>query len=317
MIIVPFSTETEFPRRIPLFIFVSVFFSFTFFSQENYKCSIFFAKDSFRLSGENELLIESFLAKGNISTSKAVSISLPDEMREEKRQLNSKRLGGVVNFLTEFGVKSIVKSERTGQEHERIELEFVDTKKRIYDKNDYLKIGKFSVAFDTIYSLNIKAEKNISEKNIIAGKDTLLIQQSEKSSHAEKIKDLRVKIISGSMSKNEVILLPNILFEGGTAKILRESNNTLEMLASVMKEKPSLKIKILGHICCAAKGRDGLNEETGRKNLSYARARAVYNYLVSKGVEKKRLKYKGMKASIKTGKGAHYDRRVEIKILEK
>ena len=49
-------------------------------------------------------------------------------------------------------------------------------------------------------------------------------------------------------------------------------------------------IRIEGHICCT-NPTDTMNAYS---NLSFLRAQAVYNYLVSKGIEKNRLKYIGL-----------------------
>lgn len=63
-------------------------------------------------------------------------------------------------------------------------------------------------------------------------------------------------------------------------------------------------------------GQDGLDLNTGKENLSVVRAKTIYDYLKHKGIKSKRMSYKGLKANYPTGKGAKYDRRVEIKVIE-
>jgi flagellar motor protein MotB len=75
-------------------------------------------------------------------------------------------------------------------------------------------------------------------------------------------------------------------------------------------------------VCCTNKA-DGLDYDTNEKNLSEARAKAIYDYLVAKGISENRLSYKGFghsrpKELIEdTPQKEQANRRVEIMILEK
>jgi len=71
---------------------------------------------------------------------------------------------------------------------------------------------------------------------------------------------------------------------------------------------------ILGHVCCGRE--DGQDYATGKYNLSETRAKAVYDYLIENGIDKSRLKHKGLAGKYPTGHGAKADRRVEIEIIE-
>jgi outer membrane protein OmpA-like peptidoglycan-associated protein len=88
----------------------------------------------------------------------------------------------------------------------------------------------------------------------------------------------------------------------------------LDSLVTTLKEKPAYEIIIYGHICCHPPGQDGQDISTGIFNLSVARAKVIYDYLIEHGIEAGRLSYKGLKADYPTGKGEKYDRRVEIQI---
>ncbi|MCZ8285888.1 MAG: OmpA family protein, partial [Bacteroidia bacterium] len=119
-------------------------------------------------------------------------------------------------------------------------------------------------------------------------------------------------IISDDQKVGDKITLENILFSGGRHILLPESYESLENLKNLLLEKKKYHIMILGHICCITSGEDGMDFDTGIKNLSIARAKAVYNYLVQNGVSPDRLSYKGMRANYPTGKSDREDRRVEI-----
>ncbi len=90
----------------------------------------------------------------------------------------------------------------------------------------------------------------------------------------------------------------------------------MDTLITELKRESKYDILILGHVCCQPVGsEDLLDVRTGIKNLSVARAKAVYDGLVLNGIKEQRLAYKGLKSDFPTGKGRYYDRRVEIKIV--
>ena len=71
---------------------------------------------------------------------------------------------------------------------------------------------------------------------------------------------------------------------------------------------------IQGHVCCTKFSRDAIDRKTKKRNLSLARAKYVYDYFAKKGVEKKRMKYVGMRRKFPLGDDPKFDRRVEILI---
>ncbi len=111
------------------------------------------------------------------------------------------------------------------------------------------------------------------------------------------------------------IKLKNLYFFNMTPRILPTSKPALIDLLCVLQDNPKLKIEIQGHICCQ-KVYD-INE------LSVMRARAVYNFLVSQRINRKRLSYKGFGTSNpihpipeKNKEEEEENRRVEIMITE-
>jgi len=107
--------------------------------------------------------------------------------------------------------------------------------------------------------------------------------------------------------------LQNITFYGGSDIPLPESYKTLDELFTSLKDKPSVEISIEGHICC-------FNNDVG--NLSGKRAKAVYDYLVNKGIGKDRLSYKGLGHSQpltneRNELERQMNRRVEIRVMKK
>lgn len=114
----------------------------------------------------------------------------------------------------------------------------------------------------------------------------------------------------------ETIKLPNIYFYNNSARIVPSSIPTLNDLLCAMEENPNLKIEIQGHICC--------QQVFDLNDISTARARAIYNFLLRNKISKSRMTFKGYGTSrpvhkIPERNGAEEDenRRVEIMIIEK
>ena len=86
----------------------------------------------------------------------------------------------------------------------------------------------------------------------------------------------------------------------------------MDKLGKYLSENANTVIEISGHT-------DNIGDKEHNQELSTARAKAVADYLVSKGIEVKRITYKGYGstrpiASNDTEEGKAQNRRVEIKI---
>lgn len=117
--------------------------------------------------------------------------------------------------------------------------------------------------------------------------------------------------------KGDKIALQGIMFYEDRDVIMDESKETLEQLVDFLKKNPTVKFKLIGHICCGdpmKPGKDLKNVRTGKDNLSEARAKALHNYLAKQGISTRRMRYIGMAFRQSTGKGDQFDRRVEIEI---
>ncbi|MDP2161775.1 MAG: OmpA family protein [Flavobacterium sp.] len=124
---------------------------------------------------------------------------------------------------------------------------------------------------------------------------------------------LREKITR--VKKGDRIRLEGINFHFNTFRVVKESEPILDELVEVMNENPNLKIEIQGHMCC--------NENTKELQLSIQRSRFIYRYLNLKGIDKKRISYKGFGTSKpiftipeKNEEERAKNRRVEIEIME-
>lgn len=118
----------------------------------------------------------------------------------------------------------------------------------------------------------------------------------------------------------EKIELKGIQFYPGRDDIRNDSKKALDELLAYLKKNNTITFRLLGHVCCGKShdpGRDGYNNRTGKNNLSEARAKRIYNYLLDNGIEKRRMSARGYAYRYPTGKGDQFDRRVEIEIISR
>jgi len=126
-----------------------------------------------------------------------------------------------------------------------------------------------------------------------------------------------------ALKPGTAILLKNVYFPPDRHTIKPESKETLEKLFTVLKDNPNIKISIEGHVCCIkSEVADALDIETYEPILSVNRARAIYGYLVSRGIDSARLTYSGyghrrpvVPVEV-TDEDAEMNRRVEIRIMD-
>ncbi len=112
---------------------------------------------------------------------------------------------------------------------------------------------------------------------------------------------------------NASVVMKNIQFETNAFKLLPVSLIELDKLLQVLMENPSLKVEISGHTDNVGKPEDNIK-------LSTNRAKAVVDYLSSKGIALNRLTYKGYGSSKpiadnSTEKGRAKNRRTEFMIV--
>ena len=67
---------------------------------------------------------------------------------------------------------------------------------------------------------------------------------------------------------------------------------------------------IQGHVCCTEGELDAIDRKTNKRNLSVARAKFVYDFLLKRGIKKSRMSYEGMAHKFPFGGSEDKDRRV-------
>ena len=111
----------------------------------------------------------------------------------------------------------------------------------------------------------------------------------------------------------ETFVLRNVFFDFDKSTLKKESNIELDKLAAYLQENGTVKIEIGGHT-------DNQGSAEYNEKLSLERAKSVYNYLISKGIDKNRMSFKGYGmsqpiATNETEEGRALNRRTEFKIV--
>lgn len=111
----------------------------------------------------------------------------------------------------------------------------------------------------------------------------------------------------------KTIKLENIFFQFDKSVLLQQSYNQLIDLFNTLVENPKMRIEVQGHT-------DNKGSAEYNQKLSESRAKAIADYLISKGINPRRIEYKGFGKSKPvdsndTEAGRANNRRVEIKIL--
>lgn len=166
---------------------------------------------------------------------------------------------------------------------------------KIVDEKDILKIR----------GLNRKVEIIVKPKPL---KEAVVEEPTEEKKKAVP------EIIEGDLKVGDKIVFDNILFKTGYSTVMPDSKKTLEEIAKSLVERKDIYFTIQGHVCCTQFSRDAVDRKTKKQNLSVARAKYVYDYFAKKGVDKKRMKYVGLRRLFPLGGDPKFDRRVEILI---
>ena len=168
--------------------------------------------------------------------------------------------------------------------------------------------GKGEVLLRVVSSDNINIIRGLNRKveiNVVYKKDLKELIKKEK----------KPPFLKEGLKVGDKITLDNILFKTGYSYVVKESLPVLEKIAEALRERDDIHFTIQGHVCCTRNERDAVDKGTGKRNLSLARAKYIYDYMINKGIKRTRMRYVGLKNKYPLGKETKYDRRVEIKIL--
>ena len=118
---------------------------------------------------------------------------------------------------------------------------------------------------------------------------------------------------------NKTVRIENINYDYNDFRIRTDAGHELDKIVALLKDNPTMKIELASHT--DARGSDSYNLKLSRK-----RAKSAVDYIVSQGIQKDRLHYKGYGETVllnDCGNGTKCDdaehevnRRTEFKVIE-
>jgi len=117
-----------------------------------------------------------------------------------------------------------------------------------------------------------------------------------------------------SLKSGKAVRMEQLQFAADSTKVNAESIPTLDELFAFLYDNPTIVVEVGGHT-------NGLPEHDYCDELSKARAKSVAQWIVQKGIDEKRVYFKGYGkrkpvATNRTPEGRRKNQRVEVRILD-
>ena len=179
--------------------------------------------------------------------------------------------------------------------------------------------GKFEFRVYEHERYNLVAEKT-------GGKEQYLVTRQEFSTIGKSVnRDTLTQLVTNvkfdtlmvleKIEKDKIFVLENIYYDLDKSEIREDAARELDKLVTILKDNPELIIELSSHT-------DSRQTDDYNKKLSQRRAKSAVDYLVSQGIESKRLTAVGYGESrliiqdAQTEEEHQVNRRTEFKILE-
>lgn len=200
-------------------------------------------------------------------------------------------------------VKAMVTDKKTGSPLD-VNYSFVDIETKTVLQNGLTaKDGYFLVTLPAgkEYALNINKKGYLFSSENYNFKENFI----------DKPVNLDIKL--SPIEIGGITVLRNIFFDLDKYELKEKSFLELDKIVVLLNENPTMKIELIGHT-------DNQGQKQYNQLLSENRAKSVVNYLISKGINKARLSYKGKGdqeplGSNTTEEGKALNRRTELKIV--
>ncbi|MGC6489795.1 MAG: OmpA family protein [Flavobacteriales bacterium] len=162
----------------------------------------------------------------------------------------------------------------------RIEIIDLATGQVMISSFTYSRSGEFF----TCLPANANYAVNVSRDNYLFHSENFSLNEQSA------LQALQLDIELQRPNKGSAIVLKNIFFDTDAYSLKSESETELNILFTFLTKNSDLMVEIEGHT-------DNIGSQSYNLNLSENRAKAVYDFLIEKGISSSRLTYKGFGAS--------------------
>lgn len=279
-------------------LFIILFCSTLGFSQNELTHDVYFNTDEYDvpLTEENRLLL--FISSLDTIPIQKISIyGFTDDRgtNDYNLELSQNRANTIKELFSGYGINENLITNVNGKGEILL---------KILNEEEVHKIRGLNRKVEIIVTVKTPEVKKVEEAPV----EVVEVVKEEQKKGPKTTED----IAKGTIKKGDKITLDKIYFKTSYSYVTSESKKTLENLAKLLVEKDNIYFTIQGHVCCTQMSRDAVDKKTRKRNLSVARAKYIYDYLARKGVDKKRMKYVGMRRKFPLGGDPKFDRRVEI-----
>ncbi|WP_299121324.1 OmpA family protein [uncultured Winogradskyella sp.] len=191
-----------------------------------------------------------------------------------------------------------------------------DAIKSVFSNNEFDESVITNVDGKGEILLNIVHEEDLNKIRGLNRKVEIIVKPVFPPKPKEEKEDNTESLLKGDLKEGDKILLDNLLFRTGYSYLVKDSKPVLDKIAEILAERTNIYFTIEGHVCCTQGERDAIDRKTKKRNLSVARAKYIYDYLVKKGVRPYRMKFVGMRRKEPLGGAPELDRRVEILVTK-
>ena len=177
------------------------------------------------------------------------------------------------------------------------------------NKSDTIRLSQWA---DENGNITVTLNRNESY-GLISSAENYIMHSTNLHADTGAIRRLEIKMVALAESVDKTIVLENIFFETGSARLLPSSHPELNKLVWTLRNNAGMQIEIRGHT-------DNVGSDHDNQSLSEARAKSVYQYLIDRGIASTRLSYKGFGetkpvASNETHEGRQQNRRTEFVVI--
>lgn len=251
-------------------------------AQEEVVHSVYFDFDKFSLNEKQVAEAVDFIKKTDSTRIESIQIfGYTDDVGKEayNYKLSTKRATAIQNKFIENGIKSKIIVTIEGK-------------------------GRILIDDDIVENLPEKRSKNRRVDVVL---------------NLKPLPKIEIPGFYNTIQKHHVvgdhIYLDNVLFDRGSSKLTFKTKTELDKIARLLLKYKNFEFEIQGHVCCTPPyQKEAIDMDTKKRQLSINRAQSVYKYLIFKKVAKERMTFKGYGNTVPLGKGAEYDRRVELVI---